>query len=36
MVYGLFDFLGKAGAIILVPLYAKMLGPTEYGMLTLP
>ncbi len=35
MVYGLFDFLGKAGAIILVPLYAKMLGPTEYGMLEL-
>ncbi len=35
MVYGLFDFLGKAGAIILVPLYAKMLGPSEYGMLEL-
>lgn len=33
--YGLFDFLGKAGAIILVPLYAKMLGPAEYGMLEL-
>lgn len=35
MIYGLFDFLGKAGAIILVPLYAKMLGPSEYGMLEL-
>ncbi len=35
LVYGLFDFLGKAGAIILVPLYAKMLGPAEYGMLEL-
>lgn len=35
MVYGLFDFLGKAGSIILVPLYAKMLGPADYGMLEL-
>ncbi len=33
MVYGVFDFLGKAGALILVPLYAKVLGPAEYGLL---
>jgi O-antigen/teichoic acid export membrane protein len=34
-IYGLFDFLGKASALVLVPLYAKLLGPAEYGRLEL-
>ena len=34
-VYGLFDFVGKASALVLVPLYAKLLGPAEYGRLEL-
>ncbi len=32
-VYGIFDFLGKAGAFLLVPLYARIMSPAEYGTL---
>lgn len=32
-IYGFFDMLGKATALILVPLYARALSPADYGTL---
>jgi O-antigen/teichoic acid export membrane protein len=32
-VYGIFDFLGRAGAFLLVPLYARVMAPAEFGTL---
>lgn len=32
-VYGVFDFLGRAGAFLLVPLYTRVMAPDEYGTL---
>lgn len=32
-VYGLFDFVGKAGSLILVPLYAHLMPAGEFGAL---
>ncbi len=32
-VYGVFDFLGRAGAFLLVPLYARVMTPAEFGAL---
>ncbi|MEX2115421.1 MAG: oligosaccharide flippase family protein [Bacteroidota bacterium] len=35
MVYGTFEFLGKAGSFLLVPLYAKTLPSSDYGIIEL-
>jgi len=32
-VYGIFDFLGRAGVFLLVPLYARVMKPDEFGVL---
>jgi len=33
--YGLFDFLGRASLFVLVPLYARVLAPADFGALEL-
>lgn len=35
MVYGAFEFLGKAGSFLLVPLYARTLPSSDYGIIEL-
>ncbi len=35
LVYGIFDFLGKAGAFVLIPVYTRMLPPSAYGTIEL-